>query len=102
MNAVFYLMTIEMPATWCKNSNLMSVPCHQLRMLADHAFYTTDDRPGSVVNDRNFHHRNAVADPDDQTDLPDDRQSRIWLESREMCLSLAVFREPTNARVAQW
>src|SRR6202162_5804971 len=32
-------------------------------MLADHAFHTANDRPGSVVNDRNFHQPNLVSCP---------------------------------------
>ena len=56
-------LLIEDAAFPADDRDLMSVPRHHLRMLADYAFHTADDRPGSVVNDRNFHHRNDPADP---------------------------------------
>jgi hypothetical protein len=78
------------------NRHLMPVPSHELRVLADDAFYTADDRPGSVVNDRDFHLRNDPADPvirqiclaigNQESGLNPERCVLIWLSfgPREM------------------
>src|SRR6476661_870714 len=57
--------------------HFVALPRHQLGVLADHTFYPPNHRPGSIVDDRNFHYPSGLRGVNDQTVLPSLAQSRI-------------------------